>query len=150
MVPIKSSLIDNIVYRTYLPNAVIIISVVYISSYLIQSITKLYHQRQKRVERQERQRLKVNWKRIAAKQQFANDLSCPQPVYYSSSSSSSLTLYNHHLDHSAENTYFWTRQQKKRLQLLWNWSVAMGYCEYNHGKELNALIEMLLKERNGT
>ncbi|KAL4216236.1 hypothetical protein AB4K20DRAFT_1877959 [Rhizopus microsporus] len=130
MVPMESSLIDNIVYRIYLPNAVIIISVVYISSYLIQSITKLYHQRQKRIERQERQRLKA--------------------VYHSSSSSSSLTLYSHHLDHSTENTYFWTRQQKKRLQLLWNWSVAMGYCEYSHGKELNALIEMLLKERNGT
>lgn len=39
------------------------------------------------------------------------------------------------------------RQKRKRRQLLWQWSVAMGYCRYNHGYQLNSLIEKLVENK---
>lgn len=39
-------------------------------------------------------------------------------------------------------------QQRKRRQLLWQWSVAMGYCRYNHAYHLNLLIDRLSKQEN--
>jgi hypothetical protein len=42
----------------------------------------------------------------------------------------------HHSDH----------QRKKRRQLLWQWSVAMGYCRYNHGYQLNTMLNRLVEE----
>lgn len=39
------------------------------------------------------------------------------------------------------------RQKRKRRQLLWQWSVAMGYCRYNHGYQLNLLIEKLVENK---
>ncbi|CEP17797.1 hypothetical protein [Parasitella parasitica] len=38
-------------------------------------------------------------------------------------------------------------QRKKKRQLLWQWSVAMGYCRYNHGHHLNTLIERLSEKQ---
>ncbi|KAK4519924.1 uncharacterized protein ATC70_010168 [Mucor velutinosus] len=37
-------------------------------------------------------------------------------------------------------------QRKKRRQLLWQWSVAMGYCRYYHGHDMNIIIQRLLLE----
>ncbi|KAI8083804.1 hypothetical protein BDF21DRAFT_492704 [Thamnidium elegans] len=39
-------------------------------------------------------------------------------------------------------------QRKKRRQLLWQWSVAMGYCRYNHGQHMNSMIDRLLESKN--
>lgn len=36
-------------------------------------------------------------------------------------------------------------QQKKRRQLLWQWSVSMGYCRYSHGYHLDLMIDQLVK-----
>ncbi|KAI8646332.1 hypothetical protein BD408DRAFT_410570 [Parasitella parasitica] len=38
-------------------------------------------------------------------------------------------------------------QRKKKRQLLWQWSVAMGYCRYSHGHHLNALIQRLSEKQ---
>jgi hypothetical protein len=45
---------------------------------------------------------------------------------------------------------FEKRQQKKRRQLLWQWSVAMGYCKYHHGHHLNTIIDGLLEKQNSS
>lgn len=37
-------------------------------------------------------------------------------------------------------------QRKKKRQLLWQWSVAMGYCRYHHGHDMNTMIQRLLLE----
>ncbi|GAN06075.1 hypothetical protein MAM1_0111d05552 [Mucor ambiguus] len=37
-------------------------------------------------------------------------------------------------------------QRKKKRQLLWQWSVAMGYCRYYHGHTMNTIIQRLLLE----
>lgn len=37
-------------------------------------------------------------------------------------------------------------QRKKKRQLLWQWSVAMGYCRYYHGHDMNTMIQHLLLE----
>lgn len=38
-------------------------------------------------------------------------------------------------------------ERNKRRQLLWQWSVAMGYTRYNHGYQLDLLINRLLQEK---
>ncbi|CAO0789300.1 unnamed protein product [Mucor circinelloides] len=38
-------------------------------------------------------------------------------------------------------------QRKKKRQLLWQWSVAMGYCRYNHGHDMNTMIQRILEEK---
>lgn len=38
-------------------------------------------------------------------------------------------------------------QRKKKRQLLWQWSVAMGYCRYSHGHHLNTMIQRLVEEK---
>lgn len=45
---------------------------------------------------------------------------------------------------SRRNKNYWISNTKK-LTLLWHWSVSMGYIEYDHGKDLNALIMKLSK-----
>lgn len=42
------------------------------------------------------------------------------------------------------------RHKRKRRQLLWQWSVAMGYCRYNHGYQLNSLIEKLVDNKTSS
>jgi hypothetical protein len=42
------------------------------------------------------------------------------------------------------------RQQKKRRQLLWQWSVAMGYCKYHHGQHLDTIIDRLVEKQNSS
>jgi hypothetical protein len=41
----------------------------------------------------------------------------------------------------------WKINHKKRLALLWQWSVSMGYCEYSHAKKLNDLVSRLQNNR---
>ncbi|GAN05529.1 hypothetical protein MAM1_0094c05000 [Mucor ambiguus] len=38
---------------------------------------------------------------------------------------------------------YWKINNNKRLNLLWQWSVAMGYCEYNHAKSLDDMVRQL-------
>ncbi|KAF1796524.1 hypothetical protein V8B55DRAFT_1323517 [Mucor lusitanicus] len=38
---------------------------------------------------------------------------------------------------------YWKINNSKRLSLLWQWSVAMGYCEYNHAKSLDEMVRQL-------
>ncbi|KAI9360291.1 hypothetical protein BD770DRAFT_409371 [Pilaira anomala] len=75
------------------------------------------------------------------------------PIRTSSSSSSSSHYYHfkeskssmlNKVTHRMDGKY----QQRKRRQLLWQWSVAMGYCRYNHAYHLNLLIDRLSKQDN--
>ncbi|KAI9469064.1 MAG: hypothetical protein EXX96DRAFT_543728 [Benjaminiella poitrasii] len=43
-----------------------------------------------------------------------------------------------------DDTY---HQNKKRRYLLWQWSVAMGYCKYHHAYYLNTMIDRLQEEK---
>ncbi|KAL9539565.1 hypothetical protein PS6_011154 [Mucor atramentarius] len=38
---------------------------------------------------------------------------------------------------------YWKINNNKRLNLLWQWSVTMGYCEYSHAKDLDAMVRQL-------
>ncbi|KAG2204872.1 hypothetical protein INT46_009292 [Mucor plumbeus] len=38
-------------------------------------------------------------------------------------------------------------ERKKKRQLLWQWSVAMGYCKYYHGYRLNSIVQRLSEKR---
>lgn len=40
-------------------------------------------------------------------------------------------------------TNYWKINNDKRLNLLWQWSVAMGYCEYSHAKVLDDMVQQL-------
>lgn len=42
-------------------------------------------------------------------------------------------------------TNYWKINNNKRLSLLWQWSVAMGYCEYSHAKYLDDMAQQLQK-----
>lgn len=42
------------------------------------------------------------------------------------------------------------RQEKHRRQILWRWSVAMGYCKYQHGHKLDTIIDDYLENQNGS
>ncbi|KAI7894965.1 uncharacterized protein EV154DRAFT_496583 [Mucor mucedo] len=53
-----------------------------------------------------------------------------------------------YLRHSKKETMSHS-QQRKRRQLLWQWSVSMGYCRYSHGHHLDSMIDKLVK-RSGT
>jgi hypothetical protein len=44
-------------------------------------------------------------------------------------------------------TNYWKINNKKRLSLLWQWSVSMGYSEYNHAKMLKHLVLQLQSSR---
>lgn len=41
----------------------------------------------------------------------------------------------------------WKISKAKRLSLLWQWSVSMGYTEYNHAKVLNDLVLQLCRPK---
>lgn len=46
--------------------------------------------------------------------------------------------------HHSKNDEISNSQRKKRRQLLWQWSVSMGYCRYNHGYHLDSMIDKLV------
>ncbi|KAG2194060.1 hypothetical protein INT46_008212 [Mucor plumbeus] len=48
-----------------------------------------------------------------------------------------------HMFGSETLTNYWKINNNKRLSLLWQWSVAMGYCEYSHAKILNNMVQQL-------
>lgn len=43
----------------------------------------------------------------------------------------------------ARRLRYWIKNQKKRRRLIWQWSVAMGYCRYSHACRIDALIVQL-------
>ncbi|KAG1049671.1 hypothetical protein G6F43_008013 [Rhizopus delemar] len=131
----------------------------------------IFRKQQQRIEQIEKQRLKDYWKRSAIQHQLNDAIADKQEnglITYPSSiyqpSNSSMTLQNTtSCNSSSGNTSggstssiqhdnrqlvkFWSKKKtSKRLSLVWHWSVSMGYCEYDHGKELNELIKKLTKE----
>jgi hypothetical protein len=41
------------------------------------------------------------------------------------------------------HNYYWRMRNSKRLDLLWQWSVSMGYCQYEYGRRLDEKITEL-------
>lgn len=48
-----------------------------------------------------------------------------------------------------EQLKYWKRNKRKRRHLLWQWSVAMGYCRYSHASKLTELIARLQEDAGG-
>ncbi|KAL9551258.1 hypothetical protein MBANPS3_004344 [Mucor bainieri] len=69
-------------------------------------------------------------------------------------SSKALSIYRDSMSHndrpfwlifstSNKLVSYWKISNNKRLNLLWQWSVAMGYCEYSHAKDLDDMVRQL-------
>ncbi|KAK4517119.1 GET complex subunit get1 [Mucor velutinosus] len=48
-----------------------------------------------------------------------------------------------HMFGSNKLANYWKINNNKRLNLLWQWSVALGYCEYSHAKYLDDMVRQL-------
>lgn len=48
-----------------------------------------------------------------------------------------------HMLSSSKLADYWKINNNKRLYLLWQWSVAMGYCEYSHARNLDNMVRQL-------
>lgn len=167
----RSKLVDDAIYKTRIPNIIIILSSIYICSYSILLIKIIFRKQQQRIDQMEKQRLRDYWERSTIQHQSNDAIADNQEkglIAYPSStyqpSNSSMTLQNTtSCNSSSSNTSgsstssiqhdnrqlvkFWSKKKtSKRLSLVWHWSVSMGYCEYDHGKELNELIKKLTKE----
>ncbi|KAI8875126.1 hypothetical protein K501DRAFT_280671 [Backusella circina FSU 941] len=44
--------------------------------------------------------------------------------------------------------YYWKMRKSKRLDLLWQWSVSMGYCRYEYGRRLDDKIAELQEKQS--
>lgn len=47
-------------------------------------------------------------------------------------------------------SHYWKINNIKRLNILWQWSVSMGYVDYQHAKDLNLLIDELSTKKKQT
>ncbi|KAG2233795.1 hypothetical protein BDF21DRAFT_423204 [Thamnidium elegans] len=69
----------------------------------------------------------------------------PKTISTKDSSISSFERYSKVSKRMKQNSFYKGKNyckmnNTKRLRLLWQWGTAMGYVEYSHAKELNALI----------
>ncbi|CAO3679324.1 unnamed protein product [Rhizopus stolonifer] len=105
--------------------------------------------RQRKREEIEKHRLRYYWSRATLQDELNTDqekgIVYPPSAHLSSSSTivkdNSLKLHN-----GKQKEDFWSKRQSKRLNLLWQWSVSVGYCENPHTKELNELIHILTSQ----
>lgn len=241
--PTLSSLSRSKAYTNYLPILTIILSSIYLSTFLLRYVWNKVRKYRNRKRQQEKQQWKLVWKKSITKCQFKDTLlfdndstyqiASPLSTYDGHSSASSLTLNsqscrsdasvitfisepntrirdcnslektgyscsdiikssnctlctiddehgkNHfstkilmnpniclhnekrdNLNFGADDNIlskfnisrlirnYWKISRNTRLNLLWNWSVSMGYCEYSHAKQLNDLILRLENNRD--
>ncbi|KAI8874663.1 hypothetical protein K501DRAFT_309305 [Backusella circina FSU 941] len=140
--------VNNKAYRIYLPNMVLALSLFYITSLSIWAVQRYLRRIQSRKRRIERARLRKRWE-MMYRHEEAQMISYPQQTYSVTTPNSSVTFI------PTSNTSATTIKQeslikydvgqynKRKLDLLWQWSVSMGYCVYQHGRDLDELIEEL-------
>ncbi|EPB92653.1 hypothetical protein HMPREF1544_00382 [Mucor circinelloides 1006PhL] len=81
--------------------------------------------------------------------QLANHRIVIVPALTEKAASAQKELMNHdarpsrHMFNSNRLIDYWKISNNKRLNLLWQWSVTMGYCEYSHAKDLDAMARQL-------
>lgn len=81
--------------------------------------------------------------------QLANHRIAIVPALTEKAASAQKELMNHdarpsrHMFSNNRLIDYWKINNNKRLNLLWQWSVTMGYCEYSHAKDLDAMVRQL-------
>ncbi|KAI9253543.1 hypothetical protein BY458DRAFT_559002 [Sporodiniella umbellata] len=143
----STALTNNTFYDTVLPKLILVLSSIYVTVYLIQSLRIIQRKKRYRKEEKEKRLLKYYWKCATLRDELHTDqekaVPYPQSVYPCSSSSTIVKETPCKLGEEKHSDEFWSKRQSKRLKLIWQWSVSMGYCEYPHGKQLNDLIHVL-------
>lgn len=159
-----SNLINNKIYSHYIPRIIIGISIFYLCILLIAYIVKRCRRHREKLEQREKDRLKLIWQKsmieLHLKKHRSRDtlITYPNNVHtdYCSSYSSSSTLKSNQfataIDFSSLNKPYKHKSirltRSKRLNLLWQWGLSTGYCEYSHAKKLNAFIVELQQKYN--
>ncbi|KAI7854466.1 hypothetical protein BDC45DRAFT_535480 [Circinella umbellata] len=57
------------------------------------------------------------------------------------------TLFSTTTNNMGKKWRYWTQNKKKRRKLIWQWSVAMGYCQYTHANRIDYLVHQLQQQR---
>ncbi|KAG2217026.1 hypothetical protein INT45_011577 [Circinella minor] len=64
-----------------------------------------------------------------------------------SHSTTTTTLISTTTNNMGKKWRYWTQNKKKRRKLIWQWSVAMGYCQYTHANRIDYLVHQLQQQR---
>jgi hypothetical protein len=142
---IHQPLINNKVYHTYLPGTVLAISLFYTTSLLIWAVQKYHRRTQSEKKRREKAKLRQRWE-MMNKQEV---LSYPDQTYQNSATSNSSVTFIPTSNTSATIkqesmiSYDVGQYSKRKLDLLWQWSMSMGYCQYQYGRDIDQLIQVL-------
>ena len=64
-----------------------------------------------------------------------------------SNTSATSTLISTTRNSMTKKWRYWTQNKKKRRKLIWQWSVAMGYCQYTHANRIDYLVHQLQQQQ---
>ena len=145
-----SPLINLELYTRWTPILMGCLGSLYLGTILYRLIKWKYRQRKVKKSRWNRQKLEKFWRAHSVQ------LQKPLPTHLTNSFESTATLvveerkedekYSRKRDAwVGKVTHHKQHQRKKQRLLLWQWSVAMGYCRYYHGYQLNTLIHQLVE-----
>ena len=166
MAPILDSLENNSVYNYYFPCFYISLSILYVVSFLIRFAARKYRRIKEKKVSIEIQRLKQSWKECVNHGIMETTIPFPPSVYHDSLYSTTSTTvvapsksiassHSSTSSHTLQSTksiiqgkHAYKIDPSKRLSILWQWSVAMGYAEYEHAKHLNQFIDELSRGKS--